>query len=210
MFIPRQQRVALLTGGAKRFILRAAREETRIMAENRPVISHIVINCFDFERMVAFYTEKLGFFLSDLGTINATQLCFLTFDPDAEHHQIALTGGRQGAPGAGALNHVCFRLPSYAELQARHTMLTNAGMADLHTVTHGSWLSLYAADPEGNKIEFRWDLPWYVGQPFAEPVDLTVSEDEIRRATIERNRDNPRFRAMADWRAEASAKLPIV
>ena len=180
------------------------------MASGRPVISHVVINCFDYERMVAFYTEKLGFFLSDIGVINTTQLCFLTFDPEAEHHQIALTGGRQGAPGVGALNHVCFRLPSYAALQARHKQLGAAGITEMHTVTHGSWLSLYAADPEGNKIEFRYDLPWYVGQPFAEPVDLALSEDEIKRATLERHRDNPRLRAMADWRAEASAKLPAV
>jgi hypothetical protein len=62
-------------------------------------------------------------------------------------------------------------------------------------------------DPEGNKIEFRWDLPWYTGQPFAEPFDLAVSEDEIRRVILERNRDNPRFQPMTEWRAKALEKL---
>ena len=179
------------------------------MAQDRAVISHVVINCFDFAAMVAYYTKTLGFYLSDIGKIGETELCFLTFDPDAEHHQLALTGGRQGKPGEGALNHVCFRLASYAQLQARHRMLTSAGVGGIQTVTHGSWLSLYSPDPEGNKIEFRWDLPWYVGQPFAQPVDLTLSEEAIRRATIEQNRDNPRFQPMAEWRAQASAKLPV-
>ena len=73
------------------------------MANGRPVISHVVIACFDFPKMVEYYTKTLGFYLSDIGTVNTTQLCFLTFDPEAEHHQIALTGGRQGAPGDGAI-----------------------------------------------------------------------------------------------------------
>jgi len=179
------------------------------MANGRPVISHVVIACFDFPKMVEYYTKTLGFYLSDIGTVNTTQLCFLTFDPEAEHHQIALTGGRKGAPGDGALNHVCFRLPSYDALKARHRALIDKGAQDLSTVTHGSWLSLYSPDPEGNKIEFRWDMPWYVGQPFAQPVDLSLSEDEIRRRTIEQNRDNPRFEPMAAWRAKATAKLTV-
>ena len=168
----------------------------------------MAISCFDFSKMVDYYTKTLGFYLSDIGKINETQLCFLTFDPEAEHHQIALTGGRKGQPGDGSLSHVCFRLPSYKALQARHKLHAERGVADITTVTHGSWLSLYSSDPEGNKIEFRWDLPWYVGQPFAKPVDLSLSEDEILGATIAENRDNPRFQPMEEWRAKAVAKLP--
>jgi len=179
------------------------------MTNSRPIISHVVISCFDFQAMVAYYTKTLGFFLSDIGKINETELCFLTFDPEAEHHQIALTGGRQGAPGAGALNHVCFRLASYEELQARYKLLGARGVSEMSTVSHGSWLSLYATDPEGNKIEFRWDLPWYVGQPFAKPVDLSLSEEETRRAILEENKENPRFEPMTAWRAKAMAKLPV-
>lgn len=177
------------------------------MSGERPVISHVVIACFDFAAMVAFYTKTLGFSVSDIGKIRDSDLCFLTFDPAAEHHQIALTGGRKGAAGEGALVHVCFRLPSYAGLQARHKTFAGKGIDGMTTVNHGSWLSLYVPDPEGNKIEFRWDLPWYTGQPFAEPFDLAVSEDEIRRHILDQNRANPRFQPMADWRAKALAKL---
>jgi catechol 2,3-dioxygenase len=178
------------------------------MAHGRAVISHVVINCFDFQKMLEHYTKKLGFQVSDIGNIGGNDICFLTFDPDAEHHQLALTGGRKGQPGTGALNHVCFRLATYKDLQARHKMLGDLGL-DLRTVTHGSWLSLYSLDPEGTQIEFRWDLPWYVGQPFARPIDLALSEDEIKRITIEQNRDNPRFQPISEWRAKAAAKLPV-
>jgi catechol-2,3-dioxygenase len=180
------------------------------MAHGRPAISHVVISCFDFQKMLDHYTKTLGFYLSDIGRIGgATDLCFLTFDPEAEHHQLALMSGRQGPPGVGALNHVCFRLATYKELQARHRMLGDLGVSGIRTVTHGSWLSLYSMDPEGTQIEFRYDLPWYVGQPMAAPVDLSLSEEEIKQMTIEQNRNNPRFQPIAEWRAKAAAKLPV-
>ena len=179
------------------------------MANGRPAISHVVVNCFDFPKMLDYYTKTLGFYLSDIGNIGGTDICFLTFDPEAEHHQLALMGGRQGEPGTGALNHVCFRLATYKDLQARHKMLGELGVSGIATVTHGSWLSLYSLDPEGTRIEFRWDLPWYVGQPMAGPVDLSLPEEEIKRMTIEQNRDNPRFQPISEWRAKAAAKLPV-
>ena len=52
------------------------------MGQDRAVISHVVINCFDFAAMVAYYTKTLGFYLSDIGKIGETELCFLTFDPE--------------------------------------------------------------------------------------------------------------------------------
>ena len=177
------------------------------MSGERPVISHVVIACFDFRAMVEFYSKTLGFSVSDIGKIRDSDLCFLTFDPETEHHQIALGGGRKGAPGEGALVHVCFRLPSYAALQARHKGYAGKGVDGMTTVNHGSWLSLYVPDPEGNKIEFRWDLPWYTGQPFAEPFDLALGEDDIRRHILDQNRGNPRFQPISEWRAKALAKL---
>jgi catechol 2,3-dioxygenase len=179
------------------------------MANGRAAISHVVINCFDFQAMLDYYTKTLGFDLSDIGKAGGSDICFLTFDPEAEHHQLALTSGRQGPTGPGALNHVCFRLATYKELQARHKLLGEVGVSGITTVTHGSWLSLYSLDPEGNRIEFRWDLPWYVGQPMAGPVDLSLSEEEIKRMTIQQNLNNPRFQPMAEWRAKAAAKLPV-
>ena len=177
------------------------------MANGRPIISHVVINCFDFDRMRAYYTDALGFHLSDIGRIGDNDICFLTFDPQAEHHQLALTGGRKGAPGGGALNHVCFRLAAYPDLQARHRMLVRRGAAGIRLTHHGSWLSVYSQDPEDNRIEFRWDTPWYVGQPYGRPLDLALTEDEVKRATIEANRDNPRFRTIESWRDKAETEL---
>ena len=179
------------------------------MTNGKAAISHVVINCFNFGKMLDFYTRTLGFHLSDSGKAGPNDIAFLTFDPEAEHHQLALVGGRQGQAGGGPLNHICFRLATYQELQARHKMLGDRGVSGLETMTHGSWLSIYSLDPEGNKIEFRWDLAWYVGQPMAGPLDLSLSEEEIKRVTLEQNRNNPRFQPMSEWRAKAAAKIPV-
>jgi catechol 2,3-dioxygenase len=177
------------------------------MAQGRPVISHVVIGCFDFARMLDYYRQILGFHLSDIGRIGDNDIAFLTFDPQAEHHQLALTGGRKGRPGEGALNHVCFRLDRYADLQARHRALVERGVAGIRLTHHGSWLSVYSQDPEDNRIEFRWNMPWYVGQPFGKPLDITMSEDEIKRATVAENQSNPRFKTIEAWRDQAEAEL---
>jgi catechol 2,3-dioxygenase len=179
------------------------------MANGRATISHVVIRCFDFQKMLGHYTKTLGMHLSDIGQIGGNDICFMTFDPETEHHQIALMGGRKGEPGSGGLDHVCFRLDSYTALQARHRMLGDKGVAGIATVTHGSWLSLYSLDPEGTRVEFRYDLPWYVGQPFAKPIDLSLSEEQINDLTLEQHRDNPRLEPIAAWRAKAAAKLPV-
>jgi catechol 2,3-dioxygenase len=179
-------------------------------AGRRAVISHVAISCFDFQKMLTFYTKTLGFQLSDIGKIGqGCEIGFLTFDPETEHHQLALMSGREGPHVAGALNHVCFRLATYKELQARYKKLGEAGVSGLSALSHGSWLSVYSLDPEGTRIEFRWDLPWYVGQPFAGPLDLTLSEEEIQQSTVEQNRNNPSFQPISEWRAKAAAKLPV-
>jgi catechol 2,3-dioxygenase-like lactoylglutathione lyase family enzyme len=177
------------------------------MANGRPIISHVVISCFDFGAMLAYYTKSLGLHLSDIGKVGDNDICFLTFDPQAEHHQLALTGGRKGQPGEGALNHVCFRLATYADLQARHRGLVALGAGGMRTTHHGSWLSVYSLDPEGNRIEFRWDMPWYCGQPYGKPLDLSLDEEAIKRATVEDHKDNPRFQPIEAWRDKAEAKL---
>jgi catechol 2,3-dioxygenase len=177
------------------------------MNDGRPVISHVVINCFEFAKMLAYYTGTLGLHVSDIGKIGENDICFLTFDPRAGHHQLALTGGRRGRPGEGALNHVCFRLATYPDLQARHQTLITRGAVGIRATHHGSWLSVYSQDPEDNRIEFRWDMPWYVGQPFGRPLDLRLSEDEIKLATLDEHKHNPRFRTVESWRDAAEAKL---
>jgi catechol 2,3-dioxygenase-like lactoylglutathione lyase family enzyme len=169
---------------------------------NTASLSHIVIYCFDFEKMLRFYTQTLGFQLSDIGEARGNRICFLTFDRAADHHQIALAGGRQGEPGAGALNHIAFRVGSLGALRERFDRLKQANVADLETITHGSWFSVYYRDPEGNRLEFFCDAPYYVKQPVVDKLDLSLSDEAILAATVDTYGKDPSFKPMAEWKAE--------
>jgi catechol 2,3-dioxygenase-like lactoylglutathione lyase family enzyme len=176
------------------------------MSRGQASISHVVLYCYDFKRMLDFYTQVLGFHLSDVGRARGNDICFLTLDPEIDHHQVALASGRQGPREAGALNHVAFRVASLAELRGRHETLNRAGVEGVELISHGSWLSVYYRDVEGNRLEFFCDTPYYVKQPIVEPldIDLNASEEEAWRAIEAKYGRDPTFKPMADWKAEAA------
>ena len=166
-------------------------------------ISHIAISVYDFPMMKAFYTDVMGFHLSDIGRARGNDICFLTLDPGLDHHQIALTGGRTGPRDGGSFNHVAFRLGSLADLRWRYERLTaEDAVTAVESISHGSWLSVYYRDPENNRMEFFFDTPWYMKQPIVDPLDFSLSDEEIMHVMEETYRDNEGFRPMSDWRAE--------
>ncbi len=167
-------------------------------------ISHVVLYVYDFPVMKDFYTNVLGFHLSDMGRARGNDICFLTLDPELDHHQIALAGGRTGPRDAGSLNHVAFRVGSLADLRRRYEQLmAEDAVTAVDPVTHGSWLSVYYRDPENNRMEFFCDTPWYMKQPIIDSLDFSLSDEEILRVTEETYRDTEGFRPMSKWRAEA-------
>ncbi len=173
-------------------------------------ISHVVLYVYDFPMMKDFYTNVLGFHLSDIGRGRGNDICFLTLDPGLDHHQIALAGGRKGPRDAGSLNHVAFRLGSLADLRRRYEQLmAEEAVTDVDPVTHGSWLSVYYRDPENNRMEFFWDTPWYVKQPIIDSLDFSLSNEEILRVTEETYSSYEGFRPMSEWRAEAVRNIAV-
>ena len=64
---------------------------------------------------------------------------------------------------------------------------------------------MYLCDPEGNRIEYFVLTPFYVPQSVFDKLDISLSNDEIVRATEETYRDRPGFKPMADWKASWQA-----
>ena len=58
--------------------------------------SHTVINIKDREKILDFYTNTLGFKISDSGPIveNGPEIIFISQNPN-EHHQLAFVLGRE-------------------------------------------------------------------------------------------------------------------
>lgn len=177
---------------------------------SKPTLSHVFLFCFDLEKMIDFYTHVMGFHLSDKGVARGREIAFLTLNPDADHHQLALAPGRVGPTESGPLNHIAFRVSGMDELRRRHAILSKASNTPVETTSHGSWLSVYKRDPEQNKIEFFVDTPWYIRQPTVEPLDLTQSDEQIFESIRRRFGGSEGFTSMAEWKKAATGKPALV
>lgn len=172
--------------------------------------SHFGLHVIDLARMEDFYSRVLGFTVTDRGQLQrpggSVELVFLSRDPD-EHHQIVLASGRPEASGFNPINQLSFKTDTLGDLKTLHSSLVAEGLRDITPITHGNALSVYARDPEGNRLELYFDLPWYVTQPVAVPVDLSVSESEIMRSAEAHARSMPGFRSRAQWREDMAQRM---
>lgn len=174
----------------------------------KPVLSfsHVGIWVTDLEGMKDFYTDVLGFVMTDRGPIGDTELVFLSQSP-SDHHQIVLAKGRPVDLGFTTVNQISFKLDSLPTLKAMHAELVRRSVKDLVQISHGNAWSCYFRDPEGNRIEVFVDTPWYTPQPCRAPLDLTQPVEAIERATEAFCRSRPRFQTEAEWRRALSNTL---
>lgn len=169
--------------------------------------SHVGFYVHDLPKMEAFYTRVLGFVATDRGIARGAPIVFLSRDPK-EHHQIILAEGRTGGPEARVVNQVALRAGSLQDLRDMADILEDESeVSQIDPINHGNAWSLYFRDPEGNRIEVFVDSPWYVEQPLIEPLDLSMSDDEIHDRTRSAYGDSPTFRPAEEWRAEFGEKL---
>jgi catechol 2,3-dioxygenase len=179
--------------------------------------SHFGINVRDMDRMEDFYTRVVGFSVTDRGSIPelGLSLTFMSMDP-VEHHQFVICTGKDDEMGrnkrgvffGGPINQLSFRLASLEDLRIMYNRLAaENGEAELMAGTHGIAWSVYARDPEGNTLEFFVDSPWFIDQPFLEPIDLSKSDDELMSETEAMVKDKPGFQDYGEWRDALAARM---
>src|ERR1700756_3922494 len=102
--------------------------------------SHAVLYVADLDNMLDYYTRVLGFAVADRGPMgeNAPEIVFLSQDP-GEHHQLAFMHAPDRPRGAGALNHLAFRVEGLDELCALIGRIVADGRGRAPTpMTHGN------------------------------------------------------------------------
>ena len=118
-------------------------------------LGHVVMNVSDLKAAIEFYTRVVG--LEVVFEDAERRIAFLSLGE--QHHDLALveraTGERPGADQPG-LVHMAWRLADFAELQAAHAELSEAGI-DLEPIQHNITNSLYMRDPDGNVVELYCD-----------------------------------------------------
>ncbi len=171
--------------------------------------SHFGIFVNDLRVMEDFYSRVLGFTVTDRGPLTGADLVFLSRDPD-EHHQIVLVSGRPADLPFNVVNQISFRVPSLGDLRRMHAVLAaEPAVTEIRPVTHGNAWSVYCRDPEGNRLEFYLDTPWYIAQPYREALDLALDDAEILRRTEAECRGRPGFQSRAEWRAAIARRMGV-
>jgi catechol-2,3-dioxygenase len=177
--------------------------------------AHIGLAATDVPRLTRFYTEVLGFTVTDRGDFGGAEVVFMSRDPE-EHHQIVLTPGRPKKLPKNTVNpdfgiciqQISFKMGSLDDLRDMVGRLERGGATDIVSATHGNAWSVYAQDPDGNMIEFYVDTDWYASQPFYEPLDLSKSNDELMKETQNLCEVHSGFQPAKEWRRNMTKMMP--
>jgi catechol-2,3-dioxygenase len=174
--------------------------------------SHMGIFVHDIARMADYYQRVLEFTVTDSGQLpgpnGSVDFVFLSRNPD-EHHQIVMVSGRPPTLSFNPINQISLHADSLATLKTMYERVTRENTSTPMPVTHGNALSVYVADPEGNRLELYFDLPWYVSQPARVPVDLSGSEESIMAAAEAHARSLPGFVPRDEWRRRMQLKMGL-
>ncbi len=176
--------------------------------------SHLGLSVKNIGPMEEFYTNVLGFTVTDRGEAAGMQLVFMSRDPN-DHHQIVLATGRpERLPPNTAneqfgpsINQLSFKLGGLSDLRDIHERLLAGGGQSIFPANHGIAWSIYAHDPEGNNLEFFVDTEWYISQPFLIPLELSKTDDEIYELTQKMCQESPGFEPYSAWRERISKNM---
>ena len=133
-------------------------------------LGHVGLYCHDVEKMRDFYSGVLGLTISDEDLERG--ICFLSADPHAEHHELALARAKEPGQKTQNVQQISFKVKSLDDVRAFYHRVQDAGMKIDRTVSHGIACSVYFYDPEDNRIELYYTTPYNVRQPLGEPIDL--------------------------------------
>jgi catechol 2,3-dioxygenase len=123
-------------------------------------LGHVVLNCSSLERSVRFYTEVMGFRISDVYGDDMMQggMVFMRFNED--HHGIALVGTMEGPSPNVELNHLAFEVATLDEVVlARNHLKKHGVVIDFEGRRRaGVQIAVEFRDPDGHRLEIYWGL----------------------------------------------------
>jgi len=123
-------------------------------------LGHVVVNVRDVARSVRFYTQVLGFEISDLYPEDMVPggMAFLRCNPD--HHGIALVGSMTGPNENAELNHIAFEVATLDEVVRAHDHLQGHGVVIDFAGRRraGCQIAVEFRDPDNHRLEIYWGI----------------------------------------------------
>jgi catechol-2,3-dioxygenase len=146
-------------------------------------LGHVGIYVRDLDRMVGFYRDVLGMQVTKQNWRHG--IVFLSADPQAVDHEIALVRGRPEGEGPRLIHQISLRVETLEDLRAFRRRLLAEGYRIDQIVNHGSALGCYFFDPEGNRTEVFWLTGRACWVPHSDPIDIEQPDEAIM-ATVDR------------------------
>ena len=160
--------------------------ETAVFRSPRPIsgfvtgqqgLGHIVIGAPDMQKSIRFYTEGLGFRMSDTIDMKFGDMKFTMafMHCNARHHTVALIP----FPSPRKLHHFMLQLRSIDDVGATMYLVQDRKIeitASLGRHTNDHMLSFYMRTPSGFEIEYGWggrevdDATWHVQKHHAPSI----------------------------------------
>ena len=140
-------------------------------------LGHVGLYCQNVENMRDFYSRFMGMTITDEDP--EWGICFLSANPEQEHHELALAKLRPNSEPTKFLQQLSFIVDSMEDLQTFYHKLQEEGLKIARTVTHGISCSIYFFDLEDNRVELYYKTGYDVRQPLGEHIDLDQPAEEL-------------------------------
>ncbi len=144
-----------------------------------PRLDHLSLPAADPQRTIAFFTEVLGFRMSErVVDDSGRMLAAWLFATANTTHNLSILGGPDGK-----LHHIGFRADDWTEIRraadilALHDLEIEAGPTR-HAITRG--FTVYFFDPSGNRLEFFVDSV----RPDPDDEPITWTADQLGRGVF--------------------------
>ena len=154
------------------------------MPFNITKIGHVVLRCTDMVASVKFYTEVLGFRVSDVypDSMIDGKMVFMRCNND--HHGVALVGGATHKSENIELHHMAFEVDSLDEVMRAREHLNKHNVEILFEGRRraGVQIAVEFLDRDGHWLEIFWGLDQVGPTDKARPPEQWVEEFSLEDA----------------------------
>ncbi|MEE2746145.1 MAG: VOC family protein [Pseudomonadota bacterium] len=147
-------------------------------------IGHVVLRCQDINKSVEFYTQVLGFRVSDVYPDSMVDGKMVFMRCNTDHHGVALVGGVKESSRNIEMHHMAFEVDTLDEVvEAReHLKKHNVQILFEGRRRAGVQIAVEFLDPDGHWLEIFWGLDQLGPEDMARPPEEWVEEFSIEDA----------------------------